>query len=69
MNAITIQYAKAFPNFRINTVEPGFTNTDLNGRTGIQTVEEGVEVIVTMAMLGPDGPTGTYRSKEGVLTW
>lgn len=69
VNAITIQYAKAFPNIRINMVEPGFTNTDLNGRTGTQTVEEGAEVIVAMAMLGPDGPTGTFRSKDRLLPW
>ncbi|WP_327591235.1 hypothetical protein OHA25_54375 [Nonomuraea sp. NBC_00507] len=27
---ITVQYAKAFPNLRINAVEPDFTKTDLN---------------------------------------
>jgi len=37
---ITVQFAKAFPNMRINAFEPGFTKTDLNGNTGIQTVEQ-----------------------------
>ena len=41
VNAITIQLAKAFPGIRLNAVEPGYTRTDLNGRTGTQTVEEG----------------------------
>jgi NAD(P)-dependent dehydrogenase (short-subunit alcohol dehydrogenase family) len=36
VNMITVQYAKAFPNMRINAVEPGFTKTDLNLNTGRQ---------------------------------
>ncbi|MEU5906616.1 SDR family NAD(P)-dependent oxidoreductase [Micromonospora sp. NPDC047467] len=69
VNMITVQYAKAFPNMRINAVEPGFTKTDLNGNTGIQTVEQGAEIIVRMAQVGPDGPTGGYFDAEGHLPW
>jgi NAD(P)-dependent dehydrogenase (short-subunit alcohol dehydrogenase family) len=69
VNMITIQYAKAFPTMRINAVEPGFTKTDLNANTGMQTVEEGAGIIVRMAQVGPDGPTGTYVDAEGPLPW
>ncbi|MFD2421420.1 SDR family NAD(P)-dependent oxidoreductase [Amycolatopsis pigmentata] len=69
VNVITIQYAKQYPRIRINAVEPGFTNTDLNGRTGTQTVEDGAEVIVRMAQVAPDGPTGTYSSVHGPIAW
>jgi NAD(P)-dependent dehydrogenase (short-subunit alcohol dehydrogenase family) len=69
VNMITVQYAKAFPNIRINAVEPGYTKTDLNGNTGTQTVEEGAEIIVRMAQVGPDGPTGTFGSAHGPLPW
>ncbi|WP_166997221.1 SDR family NAD(P)-dependent oxidoreductase [Paramicrobacterium fandaimingii] len=69
VNVITIQYAKAFPGIRINSVEPGFTNTDLNGRTGTQTVEEGAAIIVKMAQVRPDGPTGTFVSAQGPMQW
>ncbi|SNS22501.1 NAD(P)-dependent dehydrogenase, short-chain alcohol dehydrogenase family [Streptosporangium subroseum] len=69
VNVITVQYAKAFPNMRINAVEPGFTKTDLNGNTGIQTVEQGAEIIVRMAQVGPDGPTGGFFDAEGTLPW
>ncbi|MCX4537520.1 SDR family oxidoreductase [Streptomyces sp. NPDC002596] len=69
VNMITVQYAKAFPNMRINAVEPGYTKTDLNGNTGIQTVEQGAEIIVRMAQVGPDGPTGGYFDAEGALPW
>ncbi|MGF7239035.1 MAG: SDR family NAD(P)-dependent oxidoreductase [Frankia sp.] len=69
VNMITVQYAKAFPNMRINAVEPGFTKTDLNGNTGFQTVEEGAEIIVRMAQVGADGPTGGFFDAEGTLPW
>ena len=69
VNTITIQYAKQYPRLRINAVEPGFTNTDLNGRSGTQTVEEGAEIIVRMAQIGPEGRTGTYSSIHGPIAW
>jgi NAD(P)-dependent dehydrogenase (short-subunit alcohol dehydrogenase family) len=69
LNMVTLQYAKAFPGMRINAVEPGYTATDLNGHTGTQTVEEGAEIIVRMAMTGPEGPTGGYFDAEGPLPW
>lgn len=69
VNMITVQYAKAFPRMRINAVEPGFTKTDLNGNTGIQTVEQGAGIIVRMAQVGPDGPTGGFFDAEGPLPW
>jgi NAD(P)-dependent dehydrogenase (short-subunit alcohol dehydrogenase family) len=69
VNMITVQFAKAFPAMRINAVEPGFTKTDLNGNTGAQTVEQGAEIIVRMAQVGPDGPTGGYFDAEGALSW
>src|SRR5699024_8305194 len=69
VNAITVQYAKQYPWLRINAVEPGFTDTALNGHTGTQTVAEGAEIIVQMAQVAPDGPTGTYRSIHGPIPW
>ncbi|WP_445187789.1 SDR family NAD(P)-dependent oxidoreductase [Pseudonocardia sp. Cha107L01] len=69
VNMITVQYAKAFPGMRINAVEPGFTKTDLNGNTGVQTVEQGAEIIVRMAQVGLEGPTGGFFDAEGTLPW
>ena len=69
VNMLTVQYAKAFPQMRINCVEPGYTATDLNGHSGTQTVEQGVEIIVRMAQVAPDGPTGGYFAIEGRLPW
>jgi hypothetical protein len=32
-------------------------------------VEEGARHIVALALLGPDGPTGTFSSEEGPVPW
>ncbi|MET0474603.1 MAG: SDR family NAD(P)-dependent oxidoreductase [Mycobacterium sp.] len=69
VNMITVQYAKAFPDMRINAVDPGFTKTDLNGNTGTQTVEEGAAVIVRMARVESDGPTGGFFNADGSVPW
>ena len=69
VNMITVQYAKAFPDMRINAVEPGYTATDLNQHMGTQTVEQGAGIIVRMAQIGRDGPTGRYVGYQGPLPW
>jgi NAD(P)-dependent dehydrogenase (short-subunit alcohol dehydrogenase family) len=69
VNMLTTQYAKALPGMRINAVDPGYTATDLNGRRGTQTVEEGAEAIVAMAEIDASGPTGTFTDRHGVLAW
>jgi NAD(P)-dependent dehydrogenase (short-subunit alcohol dehydrogenase family) len=69
VNMVTVQYAKAFPNIRINAVDPGFTKTDLNGNTGTQTVAQGADIIVRMAQVGPDGPTGGFFNADGAVPW
>lgn len=69
VNMITVRYAAAFPNIRINAVEPGFSRTDLNANTGRQTVEQGAEIIVRMAQVAPDGATGGYFDAAGSVAW
>jgi NAD(P)-dependent dehydrogenase (short-subunit alcohol dehydrogenase family) len=69
LNMITSQYAKAYPGIKINVVDPGYTATDLNGHRGTQTVEEGTEIIVRMATIGTDGPTGGYFDAAGTVPW
>jgi NAD(P)-dependent dehydrogenase (short-subunit alcohol dehydrogenase family) len=69
LNMLTSQYAKAFPAIRINMVDPGYTATDLNSHRGTKTVEQGAEAIVRMALIGPDGPTGTFTDENGPVPW
>jgi NAD(P)-dependent dehydrogenase (short-subunit alcohol dehydrogenase family) len=70
VSMLTVQYAKAFPGIKFNAVEPGFTATDLTPFSGAgQPVEKGAEVIVRMATIGQDGPTGTFQEGAGELAW
>lgn len=69
VSMLTAQYAKALPDIRINAVDPGYTATDFNQHSGPQTVEEGTDAIVAMATIGPDGPTGTFQDRHGVVPW
>jgi NAD(P)-dependent dehydrogenase (short-subunit alcohol dehydrogenase family) len=69
LNMITSQAAKAFPNMRINAVDPGYTATDLNAHSGTQTVQQGAAVIVAMATLDQTGPSGTFVGNDGPVGW
>lgn len=66
---LTVQYAKAFPQMRINAADPGYTATDLNGRQGTQTVSEGTDAIVELACRGGAGPTGSFIDRFGVAAF
>jgi NAD(P)-dependent dehydrogenase (short-subunit alcohol dehydrogenase family) len=70
VSMLTVQYAKAVPEIKFNAVEPGFTATDFTaGFPGGRPVKESAEVIVRLATLGKDGPTGTFQEKTGELAW
>jgi NAD(P)-dependent dehydrogenase (short-subunit alcohol dehydrogenase family) len=69
LNMLTSQYSKAFPQMRINAVDPGYTATDFNDNRGTKPVEQGAEIIVRMAELDGSGPTGTYVDENGVVPW
>jgi NAD(P)-dependent dehydrogenase (short-subunit alcohol dehydrogenase family) len=66
---LTTQYAKALPDVKVNAADPGYTATDLNGHSGPQTVTEGTDAIVELATIGQDGPTGTFRDRNGAMAW
>ena len=66
---LTTQYAKAFPDIRVNAADPGYTATDLNGNTGHQTVTEGTDAIVTLATEGPEAGTGRFIDRFGLVRW
>jgi NAD(P)-dependent dehydrogenase (short-subunit alcohol dehydrogenase family) len=71
LNAITIGYANELreAGFKVNAANPGFVATDLNGRTGTKTTEEGAAIIVELATLGEDGPTGGFFSQNSAEPW
>ncbi len=70
VSMLTVQYAKTYPDVKFNAVEPGFTATELTPFSGAgRPVEDGAEVIVRMATIGKDGPTGTFQEGDAELGW
>ncbi|WP_407856088.1 SDR family NAD(P)-dependent oxidoreductase [Enterococcus hailinensis] len=69
VSMLTVQYAKGLPNIKINTVDPGPTNTGENFSNGIQTLEEGSDAIVKLATIDPTGPTGCFFNRNGIIPW
>ncbi|WP_425472945.1 SDR family NAD(P)-dependent oxidoreductase [Vallicoccus soli] len=51
---------------KVNLVSPGFARTALVGFQGTETVESAAREVVRVARLGPDGPTGTFTTWQGV---
>jgi NAD(P)-dependent dehydrogenase (short-subunit alcohol dehydrogenase family) len=72
LNALTLAMAIELEpeGIRVNAISPGFTKTNLNHYEGTETVEEGAAEAVRVALLGSDGPTGTFtHAKRGTLPW
>jgi NAD(P)-dependent dehydrogenase (short-subunit alcohol dehydrogenase family) len=72
LNAMTLAMAIELEStgIKVNAVSPGFTKTNLNEYKGTETVEEGAAEAVRVALLGPEGPTGTFtHAKLGTLPW
>jgi NAD(P)-dependent dehydrogenase (short-subunit alcohol dehydrogenase family) len=71
LNAMTLAMAIELEStgIKVNAACPGFTKTNLNNYAGTQTVEEGAREPVRLALLGPDGPTGTYSNTAGPIPW
>jgi NAD(P)-dependent dehydrogenase (short-subunit alcohol dehydrogenase family) len=72
LNALTLAMAIELESegIKVNAVSPGFTKTNLNNYEGTETVEEGAAEAVRVALLGPDGPTGTFtHANFGTIPW
>jgi NAD(P)-dependent dehydrogenase (short-subunit alcohol dehydrogenase family) len=71
LNAMTLAMAIELEpaGIKVNACSPGFTKTNLNNYAGTQTVEEGAREPVRLALLGPDGPTGTFSGANGPIPW
>jgi NAD(P)-dependent dehydrogenase (short-subunit alcohol dehydrogenase family) len=72
LNAMTVAMAIELEStgIKVNACSPGFTKTNLNNYRGTETVEEGAREAVRLALIGADGPTGTFsHAKLGMLPW
>ena len=72
LNAITLamMIELELTDIKVNLVSPAFTSTNLNGYAGTESVEDGSREVVRVALLGPDGPTGTFtRWENQTIPW
>ena len=72
LNAITLAMMIELEDtgIKVNLVSPGFTKTNLNGYEGIESLEDGSREVVRVALLGADGPTGTFtRWQNTTIPW
>ncbi len=72
LNAMTLAMAIELEgtDIKVNACSPGFIKTNLNSYEGTGSVEEGALEPVRLALLGPDGPTGTFtRWENTAIPW
>ncbi|AQZ64745.1 dehydrogenase [[Actinomadura] parvosata subsp. kistnae] len=74
LNALTVQYAKELrgDGFLVNAAAPGPCATDLTKGlplTITRTAADGAAVVIRLATLGPDGPTGGFFDEDGPVPW
>lgn len=69
MYTVILAYELRDTNFKVNSVNPGYTATDFNNHTGYKTVEEAAAPIVKYATINDDGPTGKFFSDYGDTPW
>jgi NAD(P)-dependent dehydrogenase (short-subunit alcohol dehydrogenase family) len=71
LNMMTVQLAWELRDtaIKVNSVDPGYTATDLNQHRGTQSIPEGSAEIVRLALLADNGPTGTFSNAQGIVPW
>jgi NAD(P)-dependent dehydrogenase (short-subunit alcohol dehydrogenase family) len=71
LNMFTVQlaYELCGTPIKVNSADPGYTATDLNGHRGTQTIPEGAAEAIRLALLPDDGPSGAYSDSKGIVPW
>lgn len=74
LNSLTVQYAKELraDGILVNAAAPGACATDFTKDLPFaitRTAADGAAVIVRLATLGPDGPTGGFHDDDGPVPW
>lgn len=74
LNGVTVALAKQLRDtpIKVNSVCPGFVQTDLTPQNRSQaplTPEEAAPIIVKMALISEDGPTGEFFDADGKVPW
>lgn len=70
-HAVMLAFALALEGtkIKVNAACPGFTSTALNNFNGTRSLIEGAREPVRLALIGDDGPTGTFSDENGIVPW
>ncbi|WP_156182249.1 SDR family oxidoreductase, partial [Paenibacillus algorifonticola] len=68
VNSLTVHFAYELRDtaIKVNSADPGYTATDLNGFQGTRSVEQAAAVVISLATLRAEGPTGGFFDENGV---
>ncbi|MEZ4454346.1 MAG: SDR family NAD(P)-dependent oxidoreductase [Nannocystaceae bacterium] len=70
LNAVTrLFHNEARGDVKVNSVCPGWVQTDMGGAGATRTLEEGAAGIVLAALLPEDGPSGVFLRDGAVIAW
>lgn len=69
MLTINLAYELRDTPAKVNSACPGYVATDINNNSGPRTVEQGAAIIVHLATLDNDGPTGGFFDDNGSIAW
>jgi len=71
LNMFTVLLAKELKGtgIKVNSADPGLTQTDMGGKDATNTIEEGAKPAVWLACLDEQGPTGGFFSHQKVNPW
>jgi NAD(P)-dependent dehydrogenase (short-subunit alcohol dehydrogenase family) len=61
---ITLAYELRDTPFKVNAVDPGYTDTDFNNHSGHLKVEDSAAFVLRYADIAADGPTGKFFSHD-----
>ena len=71
LNAFTIHLADALKDtkIKVNSAHPGWVKTDMGGQGATMELTDGARTSVELALLGDDGPTGTFSHLSKQVPW
>jgi NAD(P)-dependent dehydrogenase (short-subunit alcohol dehydrogenase family) len=69
LNGVTSQLAAALPKFAVNSVCPGWVQTDMGGENATRSVGQGADTIVWLATDAPQNLTGKFLRDRKEIPW
>jgi len=71
VNAWTVQLAHELRNssIKVNTIHPGHVKTDMGGEAAPMEIADGAKTSVELALIGANGPNGSFSHLGQTLPW